>query len=554
MIRLHQTFGAHAGRVLELDRDVVRLGRLPDNEVCFDAHADLDASGRHAEIRREGGQWVLVDVGSRNGTLVGGRRVTRHALVSGDEIEFGVGGPRIRVELLGAVGSKHTAQATPLSAPGHATGAATPMPLSHPPVGPPSELPPSAGLGPPGAGVSLPIGTPSPFPGQPLAGTPPPSSHGPSQIPASAPGLSAAPGGEPRRYGQRTVGMMIQAALAQAEQQQQRGGNRSTAFLRAVATEAAQSSSRGVKVALFLLTFLLLLTLGAVIALFFYARWQEQELRDENVELQRQLADLGAGESAERDRLAQRIQELNEQLSDQNEQRGSRIAEENDGTVWALLRTHNGQRSVLCTGFAVRRDLLATNAHCVEALERARSRGDAVEAVHNHGGQGVPIGQMWRHPRYDADVPASPDVGLVRISGQTTQQVRLASLPELRQLGAGDDVFVLGFPSAIAENGAPVAGIATGVIGRLTAFDGTAAEPEARFLVSHSAFSDDGTAGSPVLDREGRVIAVNAGNFRTRRRVTDTGTRVTRTVESETPYAWAVRADLLMQILAGLPE
>jgi hypothetical protein len=49
------------------------------------------------------------------------------------------------------------------------------------------------------------------------------------------------------------------------------------------------------------------------------------------------------------------------------------------------------------------------------------------------------------------------------------------------------------------------------------------------------------------------VVAINAGNFRARRRVVDTNTRVTRTVESDTPYAWAVRSDLLLQLLAGLP-
>jgi hypothetical protein len=49
------------------------------------------------------------------------------------------------------------------------------------------------------------------------------------------------------------------------------------------------------------------------------------------------------------------------------------------------------------------------------------------------------------------------------------------------------------------------------------------------------------------------VVAVHGGNFRGRRRVVDAQTRVARTVDTETPYAWAVRADLLLQLLAGLP-
>lgn len=99
-IRLHQTFGAHAGRTRELDQDVITFGRLPTSDVAFDPHADLDASGNHAEIRREGVTWVLRDSGSRNGTLVAGRPVQRHELADGEEIEFGTGGPRIRIELV----------------------------------------------------------------------------------------------------------------------------------------------------------------------------------------------------------------------------------------------------------------------------------------------------------------------------------------------------------------------------------------------------------------------------------------------------------------------
>lgn len=99
MIRLKQTFGAHSGRTRELNQDVIRFGRQPSNDIAFDPHADLDASGNHAEIRREAGQWILVDLSSRNGTLIQGRAVQRHVLHDGDEIEFGTGGPRIKVEI-----------------------------------------------------------------------------------------------------------------------------------------------------------------------------------------------------------------------------------------------------------------------------------------------------------------------------------------------------------------------------------------------------------------------------------------------------------------------
>jgi len=559
MLRLHQTFGAHTGRTIDVDRDVVRFGRLPDNEVAFDPHADLDASGRHAEVRREGGQWVLVDVGSRNGTLVGGQRITRHILSSGDEVEFGVGGPRVRIEFGDSAGSmpppKNTAAATPLamSSPGsYQTGPATPL---MPPVEPPSQVPS-------GDANAYPTPPPSPFQGsQPGMApmTPPPGQYPPGNpTPHPTPLMGQmTPVGPPaeKKYGQRTVGMMIQAALQQADTSRGPGGRGSTAHMRAVATEAVRSSSRGLKIGLGLVAFLLLITAGAVVALFMWGRYEGQELRDENVQLQRELADLGEGESDERDRLEHRIQSLNDQIGEREEETGSSIASRHEGAVWALLRTAGSRRSVICSAFAVRTDLLATSAHCVNAVERALGRGDVVRAVANRGeGEPIVIEQMYRHPLYEADAPASPDVGLMRIRGTAPSQCQVATMASLNELGAGDDVFVLGFPSILAATGSPVAGMTTGVVGRVTAFDGTSAPPVRRHLVSHSAFSDDGTAGSPIFDRQGRVIAINAGNMRTRRRVTDTGTRVTRTVESDAPYAWAVRADLLLQLLAGMPD
>lgn len=87
----------------------VRFGRHPDCEVSFDPHRDIDASSRHAELRiatnaraatdeiSQG--WVLVDLGSSNGTYVEGHRVTETPVSSNVPIsvEFGPGGPRIRL-------------------------------------------------------------------------------------------------------------------------------------------------------------------------------------------------------------------------------------------------------------------------------------------------------------------------------------------------------------------------------------------------------------------------------------------------------------------------
>jgi sigma-54 dependent transcriptional regulator, acetoin dehydrogenase operon transcriptional activator AcoR len=62
---------------------------------------DAWASTRHARLRRSFGRWLLEDLGSKNGTLVNGERITRRQLDDGDLIELGrttlwfrdVGGP-----------------------------------------------------------------------------------------------------------------------------------------------------------------------------------------------------------------------------------------------------------------------------------------------------------------------------------------------------------------------------------------------------------------------------------------------------------------------------
>lgn len=77
----------------------VRFGRHPECEVSFDAHRDLDASSRHAELVWSDGNAVLVDVGSSNGTLVDGARITELELRVDDprQVEFGTGGPRVQI-------------------------------------------------------------------------------------------------------------------------------------------------------------------------------------------------------------------------------------------------------------------------------------------------------------------------------------------------------------------------------------------------------------------------------------------------------------------------
>ncbi|MGH2756049.1 MAG: FhaA domain-containing protein [Actinomycetota bacterium] len=71
---------------ISVTRDPVVIGRLSTNDVVL---SDPNVSRRHAELRREGGRWMLVDLGSTNGSVVNGRLVKEHPLEDGDRLSFG---------------------------------------------------------------------------------------------------------------------------------------------------------------------------------------------------------------------------------------------------------------------------------------------------------------------------------------------------------------------------------------------------------------------------------------------------------------------------------
>lgn len=69
-----------------LETRTLVLGRARECDIRL---ADLNVSRRHAEIRSEGGAFVLVDLGSTNGCLVNGQRIERVELQDGDRILIG---------------------------------------------------------------------------------------------------------------------------------------------------------------------------------------------------------------------------------------------------------------------------------------------------------------------------------------------------------------------------------------------------------------------------------------------------------------------------------
>ncbi|MDZ7618965.1 MAG: ATP-binding protein [Patescibacteria group bacterium] len=78
--------GNDQGVRFELDDSLVRLGRDASNAIQLH---DTEVSRHHAEIRLIDRAFSLADLGSSNGTFVNGRRVDRHPLQSGDQVQLG---------------------------------------------------------------------------------------------------------------------------------------------------------------------------------------------------------------------------------------------------------------------------------------------------------------------------------------------------------------------------------------------------------------------------------------------------------------------------------
>ncbi len=78
--------GRNAGSRYVLDADLTTAGRHPESDIFLD---DVTVSRRHVEIRRDGREYSVADVGSLNGTYLNRERVDQAPLRDGDELQIG---------------------------------------------------------------------------------------------------------------------------------------------------------------------------------------------------------------------------------------------------------------------------------------------------------------------------------------------------------------------------------------------------------------------------------------------------------------------------------
>ena len=76
--------GPQPGQRLPLNKPAMTIGREAGNDIVI---GDAEVSRRHASLTWDGSHWIIEDLGSANGTVVNGARITGpRVLSSGDTI------------------------------------------------------------------------------------------------------------------------------------------------------------------------------------------------------------------------------------------------------------------------------------------------------------------------------------------------------------------------------------------------------------------------------------------------------------------------------------
>jgi hypothetical protein len=78
--------GERSGETIPIPRAGLTIGRRPDNQLQI---SESSISGRHAELVVDDRGVTLRDLGSTNGTKVGGERISERRLAHGDDVHFG---------------------------------------------------------------------------------------------------------------------------------------------------------------------------------------------------------------------------------------------------------------------------------------------------------------------------------------------------------------------------------------------------------------------------------------------------------------------------------
>jgi hypothetical protein len=85
-VLLIRTGGGREGETISFDSDVLTIGRSPHSDLFLD---DVTVSRHHARLIRDENGYLIEDLNSLNGTYVNRKRIERHRMSDGDELQIG---------------------------------------------------------------------------------------------------------------------------------------------------------------------------------------------------------------------------------------------------------------------------------------------------------------------------------------------------------------------------------------------------------------------------------------------------------------------------------
>jgi S1-C subfamily serine protease len=224
---------------------------------------------------------------------------------------------------------------------------------------------------------------------------------------------------------------------------------------------------------------------------------------------------------------------------------------------------HGNFSQSIGTAWVCRADgILATNAHVAEFM-RDPTQWELLKCVQNDTGKLFDVREVLLDTRYD-ETPQSPDVALIRIDTQGEELVALplASDDELGALRIGTQLGTMGYPGELMweytgiqeDTGELLQAQATfkdGWIGRILDFQSKRASFATSHWIQHSASLSGGTSGSPMFTRDGKVVALNNSGKTLFVKTNGQGASETERMANPAEIGFAIRVDLLRELLDG---